>query len=68
MTESMTLRQEKRRDGVVVWDQRGLVVVWPDGYSGSFSWEMLRHISACTECQGQGGREVKNESGLRHIP
>ena len=50
MAERKTLTKEKKREGIVVWDQHGLVVVWPEGHSSRFSWETLQHISCCTEC------------------
>jgi DUF971 family protein len=53
MTQKTTLRQENEPQGMVVWDQRGLVVVWPDQHCSRFSWEALRHICLCAECQGQ---------------
>jgi hypothetical protein len=53
MQEQIILPSKKERDGVVVWDQRGLVVLWPDGYSSRFSWDTLRHLSLCLDCQTQ---------------
>jgi len=50
MTERKPFSREKEREGIVVWDQRGVVVVWPDGHSRRFSWETLQHISLCAEC------------------
>lgn len=50
MVERKTLAKEKEREGTVVWDQRGIVVVWPEGHSSRFSWETLQHLSHCTEC------------------
>jgi len=53
MTEKTTPQKGKEQEGLVVWDQRGLVVVWPDRHSSRFSWEALRHICLCAECREQ---------------
>jgi len=53
MEEQQVLQQENVHEGFVVWDQRGLVVRWSDGASRRFSWEALRHINGCPECQHQ---------------
>lgn len=50
MVERTTPAKTKEREGIVVWDQHGLVVVWPEGHSSRFSWETLQHISRCAEC------------------
>jgi DUF971 family protein len=54
MEKTASLRKEEAREGIVVWDQRGLVVVWPDGKSNRFSWDTLHQISVCQDCQAQG--------------
>lgn len=46
-------RAEPEREGIVVWDQKGLVVVWPDGHCSRFLWSMLRHSCPCPECRKQ---------------
>jgi len=51
MQEKNASQSEKDNNGIVVWDQRGLVVMWPDRSANRFSWETLRHISLCAECQ-----------------
>jgi len=51
MTEKTTPQQGKEHDGFVVWDRKGLVVVWPDQHRSRFSWEALRHICLCVECR-----------------
>jgi DUF971 family protein len=53
MTEKTTPQKGKEQDGFVVWDQQGLVVVWPDKHRSRFSWEALRHICLCAECREQ---------------
>ena len=65
MTERKSLAKEKEREGIVVWDQRGVVVVWPDGHSSRFSWEALQHFSLCTECHKQGAQQ---HSGSQYSP
>ena len=57
MIEQTIPQREKEQQGVVVWDQRGLVVRWSDGHSQRFSWDTLRHISLCTACESQTVRE-----------
>jgi len=59
MTQTATLRNESEQKGIVVWDQQGLVVVWSDQHRSRFSWEALRHICLCTECQEQQRTEQK---------
>ncbi len=53
MTEKITPQKKKEQDGLVVWDQQGLVVVWPDKHRSRFSWEALRHGCLCAECREQ---------------
>ncbi|MBI3247511.1 MAG: DUF971 domain-containing protein [Deltaproteobacteria bacterium] len=57
MAEKMALQNEQKREGLVVWDQRGVVVAWGDGQSSRFSWETLRHLSLCTDCREQNPRQ-----------
>jgi len=40
-------------EGMIVWDQRGLVVMWPDGHRSRLSWTALRAACQCAECQEQ---------------
>ena len=53
MTEQTTPQKGKEQEGLVVWDQRGLVVVWSDEHRSRFSWEALRHNCLCAECREQ---------------
>ena len=56
-------RQE--REGIVVWDQKGVVVLWPDGHCCRFSWAMLRQACQCAECQTRREKELpRNEHPL----
>jgi hypothetical protein len=41
------------QEGIVVWDQRGVVVRWANGESSRFSWETLRQVSRCDACREQ---------------
>jgi hypothetical protein len=50
---SHQIQNEKEREGIVVWDQKGLVVLWPDGHCSRFSWVTLRQACQCLECQKQ---------------
>ena len=53
-------KKETEREGIVVWDQKGLVVLWPDGHCSRFSWTMLRQACLCAECRTR--REEQTES------
>jgi len=53
MEKQQVPQQDSKHEGFVVWDQRGLVVRWADGASRRFSWEALRHLNGCPECQHQ---------------
>ena len=53
MTENTTPQKGKEQDGFVVWDQQGLVVVWPDQHRNRFSWQALRSICLCAQCREQ---------------
>jgi hypothetical protein len=45
--------KDPEREGIVVWDQKGLVVLWPDGHCSRFPWDALRQACPCAECRGQ---------------
>jgi len=53
MTANTALHQKKKQEGLLAWDQRGVVIAWPDGHSRRFSWDMLRHLSLCEDCSRQ---------------
>jgi hypothetical protein len=57
MEEGKTGSSKRAREGLVVWDQQGLVVVWPDGQSRRFSWETLQHLSLCPTCHQHGAQQ-----------
>jgi DUF971 family protein len=44
-------KEDATREGIVVWDQKGLVVRWPDGHCSRFLWEVLRQVCLCAECR-----------------
>ena len=55
--------QGAEREGIVVWDQKGLVVLWPDGHCSRFPWAALRQACPCTECcEHREGQESIHES------
>jgi len=41
------------RDGMLVWDHKGVVVVWPDGHRSRLPWAVLRAVCQCAECRQQ---------------
>lgn len=44
------------QEGIVVWDQKGLVIAWPDGLARRFSWDLLRQLSINKEMSGQSAQ------------
>lgn len=67
MAERKTPTNTKDREGIVVWDQRGVVVVWPDGHSSRFSWEILQHLSLCTDCYDQSAQQNIESSRIPQL-
>jgi DUF971 family protein len=61
---SHQIQNGKEREGIVVWDQKGLVVLWPDGHRGRFSWAMLRQACQCPECQKRKKESVADTDHL----
>lgn len=41
------------QDGIIVWDQKGIVIMWQDGHRSRFSWQALRRNCMCADCQPQ---------------
>jgi DUF971 family protein len=54
-------------DGVVVWDQKGIVVVWADGHRSRFSWEMLRRACPCAECWEHAAKQEVTPQYGNHL-
>jgi DUF971 family protein len=44
---------DQEQEGIVVWDYKGIVVVWPDGHGSRFSWAVLRQVCPCPVCREQ---------------
>ena len=42
------------QDGIIVWDQKGVVIMWQDGHRSRFSWQALRGNCMCVDCQPRG--------------
>ncbi|MBI3303188.1 MAG: DUF971 domain-containing protein [Deltaproteobacteria bacterium] len=55
--------KEPEREGIVVWDQKGLVVLWPDGHCSRFSWDVLRQACLCAECRRQCEEQKADPEG-----
>jgi DUF971 family protein len=53
MTLTAVAQREKQQEGMLMSDQQGVVIAWRDGQARRFSWEMLRHLSVCEDCQQQ---------------
>ncbi len=53
MTLTTVAQREKQQEGMLVSDQQGVVIAWRDGQARRFSWELLRHLSFCEDCQQQ---------------
>jgi DUF971 family protein len=53
MTLTTVAQREKQQEGMLMSDQQGVVIAWRDGQARRFSWEMLRHLSVCEDCQQQ---------------
>jgi DUF971 family protein len=45
------------QEGIVVWDQQGMVIAWPDGLARRFSWDLLRQLSMNKEMSGQSAQQ-----------
>lgn len=45
--------QSREDEGIVVWDQKGIVVVWPDGHRTRLPWEAIRQACQCAECHAR---------------
>jgi len=53
MTLTTVAQREKQQEGMLMSDQQGVVIAWHDGQARRFSWELLRHLSVCEDCQQQ---------------
>jgi hypothetical protein len=62
--EGVPGEHDAEREGIVMWDQKGLVVRWPDGHCSHFLWEALRRACRCPACQLPRDEQV----GSRAIP
>ncbi|MGE0680503.1 MAG: gamma-butyrobetaine hydroxylase-like domain-containing protein [Candidatus Binatia bacterium] len=40
---------------MIVGDQHGIVIAWPDKHTSRFLWSDLRHACPCGECQDKHG-------------
>ena len=57
-------KKETEREGIVVWDQKGLVVLWPDGHCSRFPWTMLRQACLCAECRTRREEQTGSTESL----
>lgn len=49
--QNLPSRIEGSQEGIIVWDHKGVVIMWPEGHSSRFPWSTLRGLCTCTECQ-----------------
>ncbi|HEV8716498.1 MAG TPA: gamma-butyrobetaine hydroxylase-like domain-containing protein [Candidatus Binatia bacterium] len=54
-------------EGMVVWDQKGLVVLWPDGHCSRFPWAALRQACLCAECRKQREEQKADREGCQPV-
>ncbi len=57
MLEARMQTERKIQEGIVVWDQEGMVIAWPDGLARRFSWDLLRQLSMNKELSGQSAQQ-----------
>jgi DUF971 family protein len=57
-------KKETEREGIVVWDQKGLVVLWPDGHCSRFPWTALRQACLCAECRTRREEQTGSTESL----
>jgi Gamma-butyrobetaine hydroxylase-like, N-terminal len=43
----------KKREPIVVGDQHGIVIAWPDKHTSRFLWADLRQACPCVKCQNK---------------
>jgi DUF971 family protein len=48
--ESPVPNTTPNEEGMLVWDQKGVVVAWPDGHCSRLPWAVLRAVCQCAEC------------------
>ena len=57
MLETNKQTKQQTQEGIVVWDQEGLVIAWPDGLARRFSWDRLRQLSIIEKMSGQSAQQ-----------
>ena len=57
MLEMRKQMNSQTQEGIVVWDQEGMVIAWPDGLARRFSWDFLRQLSLNKELSGQSAQQ-----------
>ncbi|HXG20151.1 MAG TPA: gamma-butyrobetaine hydroxylase-like domain-containing protein [Methylomirabilota bacterium] len=54
-------RPDTKHEDLIVWDQKGIVIMWADGHRSRFSWATLRSACVCNDCQPQQFRDCSLE-------
>ena len=49
--EAAHVQGKANQDGIIVWDRKGLVIMWQDGHRSRFFWQELRNNCVCHDCQ-----------------
>ena len=42
--------RDVNQEEIIVWDRKGVVILWADGHRSRFMWSALRAECPCVEC------------------
>ena len=54
------LQSKTNQEGIIVWDPKGVVIMWQDGHRSRFFWQELRANCVCEDCQTQKSSHAKH--------
>jgi DUF971 family protein len=46
-----SIQSKANQEGIIVWDPKGIVIMWHDGHRSRFFWQGLRANCSCKDCQ-----------------